>query len=155
MRFRCHLLLLLCLAESLSAQTRNRVDLGRLVTGATVSFTLSNSGDWGIEITGGPAPRISQPQPAKLEVYSPEEKVRQLSCGYKTVRKFEGAIDADAEIAYTDTAIFRVHDRWSVNGEVLAVRRRVEVLGNAPGGFGSAVVLRLEPSVTWADVNYM
>jgi hypothetical protein len=155
MRFGHHLLLILCLSGSLSAQERSHVQLGRLETGPTVSFTRFSSGEWGVEIAGGSAPRISQPQPAKLEVCSPEEKVRQLSFGYKTVRKSEGGVDADAEITYTDTAIFRVHDHWSLNGAVLSVRRKVEVVGNAPGGFASAVVLLVDPSVAWSDVNFM
>jgi len=64
-----HLLLFaLCVAtsSSLVAQAGDRLELGRLQTGATVSFIRSASGEWGLEITGGLAPRISQAKPAKL-----------------------------------------------------------------------------------------
>jgi hypothetical protein len=88
-------------------------------------------------------------------VSTPEGRPLELAYGYKTVRKSAGGIDALAEITYTDTAIFRVQDYWAVKGAVLSVRRKVEVVGNAPGGFDSAVVLTLEPSVPWASLNYM
>src|SRR5512146_1566178 len=78
----------LCLAGSAAfAQQSARVDLGRLQTGATVSFTRATSGEWGIQIAGGAAPRIEQPKPAKLEVFRTEEDIRQLAAGYKSVRK--------------------------------------------------------------------
>ena len=48
---------------------------------------------------------------------------------------------------YGDNVMFRVQDRWSLNGAVVSVRRKVEVVGNAPGGFNSSVVLTVDPSV--------
>lgn len=155
MRFGHHLLLALGLGASLSAQARDRLHLGRLESGATVSFTHSSSGEWGLEITGGPAPRISQPKPAKLEVFTPEQDIHQLAAGYTKVQKSAGGIDALVEIGYGDTAKFRVQDHWSLSGAILSVHRKVEVVGNAPGGFDSAVVLIIDPSIPWADVNYM
>ena len=35
------------------------------------------------------------------------------------------------------------------------MRRKVEVVGNAPGGFDSAIVLMVDRSVSWTAVNYM
>ncbi len=65
------------------AQAAERVDLGRLQTGATVSFVRGAGGDWGTEIFGAP-PRILQPKTAQLEVYYTEEDIHQLAAGYKT-----------------------------------------------------------------------
>ena len=149
-----YVLLGLCLAGSaLFAQQGDRVDLGRLQTGATVSFVRAAGGEWGIEIAGAAAPRILQPKPAKLEVFRTEEDIRQLAAGYKTVEKSAAGIDARAEIAYGENVVFRVQDRWSLSGAVVSVRRKVEVAGNAPGGFYSSVVLTVDPSVGWSDVN--
>ncbi len=150
-----HLLTVVCLVASVSAQPRNRLDLGRLLTGATVSFTRSASDGWGLEIAGGSAPRISQPKPVRLEVSPAEEDARQLEAAYKTVQKSAGGIDARAEIPYGDNVVFRVQDHWSLRGAVLSVRRKVEVVGNAPGGFNSAIVLMIDHSVPWAGVNFM
>lgn len=95
-------------AAALFAQPAGRLDLGRLQTGAAVSFTRSAAGDGGIEISGSSAPRVLQTQPAKVELYRADDDVRQLSVGYKTVRKMPSGVDARAEIAYGDAAVFRV-----------------------------------------------
>ena len=145
---------LLCLtASALLAQESDRVDLGRLQTGATVSFIRSTEGEWGIEIGGGATPRILQPRPARLEVFHTQEDIRPLAAGYSQIQKTTAGIDARAEIAYGDDVVFHVQDCWSLDGAVISVRRKVEVVGNAPGGFDSSVVLTVDSSIGWADVN--
>src|SRR5512139_2896506 len=85
----------LCLAaSSLFAQPGGRLDLGRLDTGATVSFVRSGADGWGIEITEGPAPRILQPRPVRLELQRPQGDTRQLAAGYGTVRRSAAGVDA-------------------------------------------------------------
>jgi hypothetical protein len=148
-------LLPLSFVTPLSAQPRDRLDLGQLQTGATVFFTQSTSGGWGLNIGGGPAPLISQPKPARLEVSPTEEDIRQFAAAYKTVRKSAGGIDARAEISYGDSVVFRVQDHWALSGAVLSVRRKVEVVGNSPGGFASAIALMIDASIPWASLNYM
>jgi hypothetical protein len=148
------LLLGLCLAGSASfAQESDRVDLGRLQTGATVSFVRAAGGEWGIEIAGAAAPLIQQSKPARLEVFRAEDDVRQLAAGYQTVQKSAAGIDAQAEIAYGKKVIFHVQDHWSLSGAVVSVSRKVEVKGKAPGGFNSSVVFAIDPSVEWINVN--
>ena len=137
------------------AQGDDRVDLGRLQTGATVSFVRGAAGEWGLEIVGGTTPRILQPKPAKLEVFRSEEDIRQLAAGYKTVQKAAAGIDARAEITYGENVVFRVNDNWSLSGGALSLRRKVDVSGNAPGGFNSSVVFTVDPSVGWSDVAYL
>jgi len=146
----------LCLTGSAAlAQQGDRVDLGRLQTGATVSFVRAAGGEWGIEIAGAAAPRILQPKPARLEVFRTEEDIRQLTAGYKTVEKSNSGIDARAEIAHGDSVVFRVQDRWSLNGAAVSVSRKVDVAGSAPGGFYSSVVLTVDPAVGWSDISYL
>lgn len=154
---RLSLILGLCLAGlvSCSSQPDARVELGRLTTGSAVSFVRSSTGEWGIEISGGATPRILQPKPAKLEVFRSEEDIHELEAGYGTVRKTAEGIDAGAEIPYGEDVVFRLQDRWNLDGSVVSVRRRVEVAGSGPGGFDSSVVFTLEPSVGWSDVSYL
>ncbi len=113
------------------------------------------SGEWGIEIAGAAAPRILQPQPAKLEIFRTEDEIRQLAAGYKTVQKSGATVDARAEIPYGETVVFRVRDHWTLSGSTLALRRSIEIAGSAPGGFDSSVVLTVDPAVGWSDVNYL
>jgi hypothetical protein len=151
-----YVLLVLPLGVSaLFAQQGGRVDLGRLQTGATVSFARSTSGEWGIEIAGGAAPRLQQPKPAMLDVFRSDDDIRQLAAGYKTVQKTVAGVDARAEIAYAENVVFRVNDRWGLSGAVLSLRRTVEVAGNAPGGFYSSILFTVDPAVSWPDVSYM
>jgi hypothetical protein len=150
----CLLLGLSMGGSTLFAQSAARLDLGRLQTGAAVSFTRSTS-DWGVEISGGAAPRIRQLEPAKLEIYRADEDIRQVSAGYKTVQKTAAGMDARAEIAYGQGVVFHVNDRWNLTGPVLSVRRTVTVTGSAPGGFCSSVMLAVDPAVSWPDINYM
>ena len=148
--------LLLGLSLTISAafaQQGDRVDLGRLQTGGTVLFVRTVGGEWGIEISDGIAPRLAQLKPAQIEVFRTEGDIRELAAGYKTVQQSDSGIDARAEIANGENIVFRVDDRWSLNGAVVSVRRKVEVVGNAPGGFNSSIVLTVDSSVRWADVN--
>ncbi len=143
-----------CLTLSAAfAQQGERVILGRLQTGGTVSFIRAARGTWGIEISGGAAPRLTQQKPARLEVMRTEEDIRGLEAGYTAVRPSASGIDASAEIAYGEHVVFRVEDRWSLKGEVVSVRRVVSVAGNAPGGFNSSLLFTVDSSVQWTDVN--
>ena len=135
-----------------SAET---VSLGRLSTGAEVSFARAATGEWGIEIAGGLAPRIAQPKPASIEVYRTEDNIRDLAAGYDAVHRTATGADATADVSADDGVIFHMHDVWSVAGGVLSVRREVKVEGHAAGGFSSAIDLALDPAVGWADVNFM
>ena len=152
---KCRLLWLLLGTPAVFAQPAGRVNLGRLQTGATVSFTRPTVGAWGIQISGSAAPRIGQVEPAKLEICRADDDIRQLSTGYKTVQKTSAGVDARAEIAYGETVIFRVIDHWTLSGPVLSLHRTVEVTGSAPGGFGSSAILTVDPAVGWSDMNYM
>jgi hypothetical protein len=142
-------------ASALFAQPVARLDLARIQSGATVSFVRSAAGEWGLEIAGAAAPRIFQPKPAKLEIYRSEEDIRQFAAGYKTVEKSAAGIDARAEIAYGEAVVFRLTDHWTAAGAVVSVRRKVELTGNAPGGFYSSIMLAVDPSLGWSDINYM
>lgn len=139
--------------STVCAQEGARLDLGRLQTGATVCFVRGADDAWGIEIAGGPAPRILQAKPARLEVYRADEDIRQLAAGYKAITKMADGFDAGAEITNIENVVFHVRDHWSVNGAVVSMRRTVEVAGNATGGFDSSVVLTVDSSVDWTSVN--
>ncbi len=144
----------LCLIVSVGfAQQSNRLELGRLQTGEAVSFVRDAGGGWGIEISGGNAPRLAQQKPAKIEIFQSEKDVREIAAGYTTVRQSDSEVEARAELDFGDSVVFRLLDRWSLKGAVLSVGRTVEVAGNAPGGFNSSVVFTVDSSVHWSDVN--
>src|SRR5665213_1346879 len=144
----------LCMAGTVASTAQGPIQLGRLKTGAVVSFVRSNSGEWGIDIAGSSAPRIAQPKPAAIEIYRSDNDIRDLSAGYKTVRRAAAGIDATADVT-SDGVVFHVHDVWSLMDGVLSVRREVRVQGDAPGGFASAIDFSLARTVAWPDINFM
>jgi hypothetical protein len=144
---------LFLIVSAVLAQKDNRVELGRLQTGATISFILNADGEWGIEISGGITPRIKQSKPAQIKVYRTEDDIRELTSGYKTVSRSDSFINAMAEIVYRGNVVFHMQDRWSLNGNVLSLHRKVDVAGNAQAGFNSSVVFTVDSSVHWSDVN--
>jgi len=137
------------------AQQGDRVDLGCLQTGATVSFVRAAGGEWGIEIFDGTARRIMQQKPAQIEVFRGEENVRQLAAGYQSVKKKNNTVVARAMVGSGSEAGFDVEDRWSISGAVLSLSRRVSVTGTEDStGFYSAIRLTTGPTVKWEDADY-
>jgi hypothetical protein len=148
------LLLGLSLTGSISlAQSADRVELGRLATGATFSFVRGVGGDWGLEVGSGPAPGFRQPTPARIEIFQSETDIRQLAAGYRAVEKTAAGVEASVVVPCGGKVEFHVRDHWSLDGAVASVQRTVEVTGEAPGGFDSSVVFTVDPSVGWNDVN--
>jgi len=148
-------LMLLLGAAGVSMAQRSPIRLGRLQTGAVVSFVRSGSGEFGMVIAGSPAPRITQPNPAKIELYRAADDIRELAAGYKTVRRTSSGVEAVAEIAAPGGVTFRVHDLWSVKGATLALRREVTVKGSSPGGFDSLIDFAVDRTIGWPDINFM
>jgi hypothetical protein len=134
------------------ARVEDRIELGRLPTGGTFGFVRDATGSWGIEIAGSTAPRVLQPEPARIEVYDPQGEIRGLAAAYSIVELSTDRVNASAEIKLSDGVAFHVRDRWSMDGEV-SVHRTIDVSGSAPGGFESSVVFTVDPSVNWSDVS--
>jgi hypothetical protein len=149
--------LLLCLGAVTPAwaQTPGQSrELGRLPTGASVSFNRGESGDWGIEITGSTAPAVRQTQPVRFEIYRADDDIAQLAAGYRSVEPTATGLLAQAEVTYSN-ATFHVRDQWSLDGAVLSLHRQVVVTGAAAGGFDSAFVFDADPATAWTNVNFL
>ena len=158
----CILFCLLTIGPMLPAQPAqpstapgNRITLGRLADGDTVTFIRAGGGGWGIEISGDAAPGIAQQKPAQIEVYRGGENASQLASGYQSVQKTAGAVVATAKLADGGRASFTVEDRWTVAGDVLSLDRKVSVTGaEENAGFYSAIRLVTEPKFSWPDADY-
>jgi len=152
---------LVLFATPMLAQKGVAVSLGRLSNGAIVRFVKCPSGDWGIDVAGQGAPHLSQPQPARFEVYSGgagpvgDSDIKTLSAGYKTVTQSADGVTATAEVPSGNGAVFHVVDRWRVKGNVLSLHRHVAVTGSGAGGFDSAIMLNTAPEVAWGNLKFM
>ena len=137
------------------AHQDERVNLGKLQTDAVISFIRNMDGEWGLEIAGNAAPLLTQKKPAQIEVYQGEDTIDKLSAGYITIEQKNADIYANTQIKYCEGIVFDIHDVWSLNGAVISVSRKVDVTGDAPGGFNSSVGFMIDTSVNWSDVNFM
>lgn len=148
-----HVLFVLCLTISATfAQQNERVELGKLKTGATISF-VSIAGEWGIRISEGTALHLKQEKPVQIEVFQKKDDIKELAAGYKTIKRSANGIYASAKVAYGENVVFHVMDWWSLNGTVLSIDRKVEVAGNAKGGFSSCIVFKTDTSLQWSDLD--
>ncbi len=142
------------LGQQAGTTDASRIVLGQLANSATVAFVRVGVGAWGIEISGGTAPRFTQQQPAQIEVFAGGENARQLGAGYQSVQKQGDAVVATAKVAGDGPAAFAVEDRWTVSDAVLSLSRKVSVTAAEPNaGFYSAIRLTTAPTVKWEDVN--
>ena len=73
------ILLLYLSVSTIFAQQADRIDLGKLQTGATVSFLRDLEGRWGMEIAGNIVPHLTQKKPARLEIFRMENKILELN----------------------------------------------------------------------------
>lgn len=141
-------------AQQAGTATPGRISLGRLANGAAVTFVRAGSGDWGIEISGGTAPRLMQQKLAQIEVFRGEENVQQVAVGYQSVIKESDAVVATAKVSDGGRAAFVVEDRWTVSDAVLSLSRKVSVTGAEDNaGFYSAIRLTTDAPVEWDDVT--
>jgi hypothetical protein len=135
------------------AQQKEDIELGKLKSGAAVSFVSSSQGEWGIEVRKGTTPNLVMLMPAQVEVFCDENNIIQLKTGYKSVKRLASYMDCEAEIDYKDNVKFYIYDRWGLSGDIVSVFRKVEVVGNCEGGFSSSVIFDVDPSVNWSEVN--
>jgi len=149
-------LLVLCITiSSAFAQQGERIKLGNLQTREIFFFVRSSESEWGIQISGGTNLYLTQQKPVQIQVLFTDDNILQLSSGYRTIEQSASDVIATAEIAYGEDVIFRVIDNWSLNASVISISRKVEVVGNAPGGFNSSIVFIVDSAVSWNDVNCM
>ena len=118
----CHMIALLSVAlfvaRSLPAASQS-ISLGRLQTGAAITFIRTVSDGWGIEINGGHTPRIAQRKPAAIKFYRADDDIRQLFAGYKTVLRTATGIDAKADVPAGEGVVFHVHDSLRNTGKLI------------------------------------
>jgi hypothetical protein len=103
--------------------TAERIELGRLATGAITSFIRDASGMWGLEIAGGQIATFMQPKPVQIELYRSDADIRQIATGYDAVKQQNGIITGQATIDAGGGACFLVTDQWTMEGNILTLNR--------------------------------
>ena len=137
-------------------QQNDQIKLGRLQTGATVSFVQDSAGTWGIEISDRSAQLMKQIHPAQIEVFNGGANAEYLASGYQSVTKEGNIVTSRAKVADGSDVVFNVEDRWTISGDVLSLDRKLNVSGTRDSaGFYSAVTLSTAPEIRWEGVNFL
>ena len=149
--------IVLCLLFLVACSQQNeRMKLGHLQKGATVSFVRDISGEWGIEISNKSGLLMKQNKPAQIIIFQGEENVENLAAGYKSVQKEGNILTAEAKVADGSESAFDVEDQWTISGDDLTLIRKVNVNGTKDSaGFYSAIRLSTVPEVRWEDVDLL
>jgi hypothetical protein len=152
-----NLTLAFVLSTLLSGCSADRKELGSLPAGANAALTLDKtSGKWGLEITGGPSAALLQKDPVQIQLYLSDDNIIEMAAGYDKVTKRGGIVEGSAVLNSDGGAAFNVVDEWSMNDNVLIVKRTLSVDGSLSGaGFYSAIRLQTTPDVAWADVSFL
>lgn len=137
-----------------SCSQRNKLIMGSLDSGASVSFQKDSTGTWGIEISAKDFPVFTQHKPAQIEIFRDDNDVKILAKGYESIKNENGTFIATAKLSLGTSAAFDIEDRWNLKGNVLNVNRKVNVTGTIDAGFLSAIKLITEPGLNWEDINY-
>lgn len=156
-----HIALTLCLflLASMSVsyaevEDSRQVVLGAPTSGADVSFVHGRNG-WGMAIRSQGLPRVSQQEPARLEVSDGTAQGRhEFDAAYSQVLRTPKGVMASATIDDGTKAAFLVQDLWQVHDAVVSVQRTVTVRGSTAGGFSSTVMFSA-PKSGWSDASYL
>ena len=138
-----------------SVGTRSQYTIRLVAHGeASVTFVPVNGG-WGMRLSGPKLPKITQPNPARIEIYAGGEDSRTLAIPYASVERKADGVTAIAQIRDHQRPMFRILDRWAMRGNTLTVDRRVMALVDKPGGFSSNVAFQIDRSIGWNDVRFL
>lgn len=143
-----------CPANAQPSVTRSQSIIRLGVSGeASVSFVRANGG-WGMRMGGSGLPTITQPDPARIELYDGKD-IRTLAIPYSSVERTRDGVTAIAQVGDGQRPIFRIVDRWTVKRNILTADRQVTAIADRQGGFASSIVFRIDPSVHWKDVRFL
>jgi arylsulfatase A-like enzyme len=139
--------------ETIGVAAEQTVSLGELSGGARVDGVRGPQGR-GIRVQDAGLASASQPEPVTLEFWVPDPGyVVRNSAAYDTLVKADDAVVGKARIDYRGAAI-EIEDRWSIDGAVLRLARRVRVSGDADGGFLSEITLGVQQRLAWPEVKW-
>ena len=139
-------------ARAVAAPSGTIIKLAAAHGAASVSFIRENGG-WGMRLAGPRLPAITQPDPARIELYDGKD-IRTFAIPYVSVERTGHGVTATARVSDGQRAMFRIHDRWVIRGGILTVDRQVIALADEPGGFSSSVAFQIDPSIGWKDVKF-
>ena len=152
LRLACFTLTMATMASGCSLTRGQQQRLYQLSPGVSVYFEKNDEQEWGLRLERNGAAFLANATPITIEILGPGEAIRTLGAGYDSFRSGDGAFIARGSLQY-DGARFVVHDTWSMEAGALRLDRKLEVEGNAAGGFMSAITLSYHKAATRDSVK--
>jgi hypothetical protein len=129
--------------------------LGQLIPSAKL-FAVPDvtKGTYGLLLMNGDRELVRQPQPVRIELYrSDQEPVEQYASGYSSIDRQPTGFSAEGQLDVFPGTTIVIHDQWQIEAATLHVSRTVEVRGNGPGGFLSALTLESPEGTSLSNVK--
>ena len=126
------------LLSAAAAGSYAQPEIGQMDGGAHF-VSIESHGKWGLAVTGSGMASAAQPEPIAFEFYQPPDVISRQSAGYDHVDLFARGALGIAHVAGPANTSFTIEDRWSVDGSVIQLSRKVTVTGTADYGFLTSV----------------
>jgi len=88
------------------------------------------AGENGIAVEKAGLASIKQEFPIEIEVYKSDSDIRRIHGGYSSIRKIENGLEAEANLAITDSVSIAVKDIWRFSDPILSLERVLRITGN-------------------------
>lgn len=147
-----HLVFIAILAVGIG-QAQAEISLGRLPDGGEINGIRSAGREWGLRIKRPGLASLSLTRPVQIEIFETATGAARTGAGYSQLAKLAGGFAGSATLAHAGVS-FEVEDRWTIQGAILRVNRRVRVKGDATAGFLSAFSLQTDPRFTLPELEY-
>ncbi|HEX6719086.1 MAG TPA: hypothetical protein VF088_18405 [Pyrinomonadaceae bacterium] len=122
---------------------------GQSTIRANLVVTLDADNGYGLVVVTPNRELMRQDKPVRLEVYrSDKESVEEYAVAYFATEIEARTIWGVAEVHVADDVTIIVEDLWRIEESTFHVSRMVEIHGNAPDGFLSALTLEAEEGVS-------
>src|SRR5215217_1099992 len=128
--------------------------LGQLTPSAKLFAVQDATKGYGLVVVDSAGELMRQLRPVRVEVYrSDEEPVEEYATGYAALTRDPAGFSGGAEVHLPHGAKILMHDTWRIQDSSLHVSRTVQVEGNAPGGFLSAINFESDEGVSLATLQ--
>lgn len=130
------------------------VHLGELEGGITVKGVRADNGQWGLFIENAGAASVIEQTPLRFEFSGNVPDWAACAAGYEALTNDGSACVGKGSVRVGANVRFDVIDRWTAQGNVLALDREVTVHGDAEEGFLSACTFTVAAPVEWGAVHW-
>ncbi|HTN38961.1 MAG TPA: hypothetical protein VL053_17905 [Arachidicoccus sp.] len=136
-----------------NAEAQDVKILGKLSNGTVISAVRSPGAGWELILKGQGLASNVYTRPVQLEFSDSILGKYPLARGYEHITTVRNGFIGRVNVRKDPNVAFKVEDRWEIAGMTLVLDRKVQVMGNEPGGFMSALTVFTEKPWSRPDVD--